>query len=125
MSALYVCCMLLVLCTVTEAWKTTFKKVQIAAGVLPVLVSLGGAPGSGAVELGTHTGCSYPACTNQEEILKSNAPGLISTAEKEGYIRDLKDMQFILGNGFNLMLEQKDYESMRAGVRQVSLEITL
>ena len=81
-----------------------------AASVLP--------PSANAVPLGAHTTCAYPACTTQEEILKANAPGLMSAEEKTGLAQDLKDMQFILDNAFLKMLEQEDYSSMRAGLRQ-------
>ena len=74
-----------------------------------------------AVGLGEHTTCAYPACTTQEEILKANAPGLAGEAERDGYVKDLKDMDFILSNAFSAMLEQKDYESMRSGLRQAPM----
>merc|ERR1712146_384473 len=34
---------------------------------------------------------------------------------------DLKDMEFILSTAFGAMLEQKDYESMRTGLRQAPM----
>jgi hypothetical protein len=90
--------------------KKTLASLMIATSLIPSVVL--------ATPLGEHTTCSYPACTSKEEILKANAPGLVSQQEKDGYLNDLKDMQFIIDNGFGLMLEQKDYASMRAGLRQ-------
>ena len=95
---------------------------SIKTGLMTAMVAVSLLPSpSMAVGLGEHTTCAYPACTTQEEILKANAPGLVSTAERDGYVQDLKDMDFILSNAFGAMLEQKDYESMRSGLRQAPM----
>ena len=96
-----------------QSIRTSLMTAMVAVSLLP-------SP-SMAVGLGEHTTCAYPACTTQEEILKANAPGLVSTAERDGYVQDLKDMDFILSNAFGAMLEQKDYESMRSGLRQAPM----
>ena len=76
--------------------------------MLPSIVAMSLVPmPSMAVGLGEHTTCAYPACTTQEEILKANAPGLVGDAERNSYIQDLKDMEFILSTTFGAMLEQK------------------
>jgi hypothetical protein len=49
-----------------------------------------------ATPLGEHSGCSYPACTSQEEILKASAPGLIPQYEKDEQVQLLKDVEFTL-----------------------------
>ena len=94
------------------------KAVGSALVVSGILVSTGPV---NAVGLGEHTTCAYPACTTQEEILKANAPGLASTAERDSYYLDLKDMNFILSNAFGAMLDNKDYDSMRSGLRQAPM----
>lgn len=112
----------LILCTLyaTVAWKPSGIRKMVTAGLVGASLSVGFGPAleSQATPLGEHTTCSYPACTSKEEILKANAPGLVSQAEKDAYLQELKDMEFIIDNGFGLMLEQKDYASMRAGLRQ-------
>ena len=94
----------------TKFGSTLLAGYLIGATILPSTVE--------AVPLGAHTTCAYPACTTQEEILKSNAPGLMSAKEKSDLAQDLRDMQFILDNAFLKMLAEDDYSSMRAGLRQ-------
>jgi hypothetical protein len=81
-----------------------------------------------AVPLGSHTTCSYPACTTKEEILMAANTGLMPDSQKEGLVADLKDIQFILNNAFSAMMEQKDYPSIRTGLRQspmINLRLTV
>ena len=59
-----------------------------------------------ATPLGEHSGCSYPACTSQEEILKAAAPGLIPQYEKDEQIQLLKDVEFTLKE-FPALVESK------------------
>ena len=59
-----------------------------------------------ATPLGEHSGCSYPACTSQEEILKAAAPGLIPQYEKDEQIQLLKDVEYTLKE-FPALVESK------------------
>ena len=59
-----------------------------------------------ATPLGEHSGCSYPACTSQEEILKASAPGLIPQYEKDEQVQLLKDVEFTLKE-FPALVETK------------------
>ena len=61
---------------------------------------------STATPLGEHSGCSYPACTSQEEILKASAPGLIPQYEKDEQVQLLKDVEFTLKE-FPSLVESK------------------
>ena len=61
---------------------------------------------STATPLGEHSGCSYPACTSQEEILKASAPGLIPQYEKDEQVQLLKDVEFTLKE-FPTLVESK------------------
>merc|ERR1719502_2260874 len=70
-------------------------------------------PNAFAVPLGQHSSCAYPACTSQLEILEDNAPNLVSQAEIDSYNSQLKDIGFTFKN-FPKLLEQNDYESIRA-----------
>ena len=98
--------------------QVSWSSESIAKALLISSLLLPGVPAAQAVPLGEHTTCAYPACTTQEEILKANAPQLMSAEERQGLTQDLKDMQFIIDNVFFKMLEDKDYSSMRAGLRQ-------
>jgi hypothetical protein len=100
------------------SWNSESMKKAGAKALLISSLLLPGVPAAQAVPLGEHTTCAYPACTTQEEILKANAPQLMSAEERQGLTQDLKDMQFIVDNVFFKMLEEKDYPSMRAGLRQ-------
>lgn len=73
-------------------------------------------PNAFAVPLGQHSSCAYPACTSQLEILEDNAPNLVSQAEIDSYNSQLKDIGFTFKN-FPKLLEQNDYESIRASLR--------
>ena len=55
---------------------------------------------------------ALPGCTTQEEF-KSQCPGLVASGD--GYVQDLKDMDFILSNAFGAVLEQKDMRACAPG----------
>jgi hypothetical protein len=70
-----------------------------------------------AVPLGEHTTCAYPSCQSQADILKNDAPQLVSEAERQIYVDTLKDIQYIFTKSYPLLLEKQDYLSMRQALR--------
>ena len=92
---------------------TNFIKKSLATSTAILTIAV---PNAFAVPLGQHSTCAYPACTSQLEILEDNAPNLVSQAEIDSYNSQLKDIGFTFKN-YPKLLEQKDYESIRASLR--------
>jgi len=93
-----------------------FNKIKSAGVALCIAVCIGNPLTSLATPLGEHSGCSYPACTTEEERLKAAAPGLMPQNEKEEQVQLLKDVEFTLAE-FPALAEAKEYGSIRGGFR--------
>lgn len=71
-----------------------------------------------ATPLGEHTNCAYPACTSQIEILEANNVNLVSQAELDQYLDELKAIQKVF-DVYPQMASEKDYTSMRGALRAI------